>query len=542
MVNRANILIMLALWLFCAPMSNAATTSSITQQGITFNFDAAYEYGQFANGDYWVVGPLTINSMTPAYDGSNNGWIVNPSTLGSEQWFDSELDGFTPASIPSLPYYVDTSTGIKSVIKADSGTDGRDLPLDTVVILTVVPTAPLDNGVNTFRPAYFGTDKTYYYTTDINTSLILSLAPAASGPTIETLTTRYAYTRYMHFVAYGSGAQHRYLHPLNAVSWATTDGYVPDFSHHDMAAYLMMMCNTYTYSEKKPVLIKLLQIGIDTCGAALAGWRPPAAGGHQPGHRLHTAFAATILNIASFKANLEAAASGMWHEDMYLQTSDYISGSYGGLYGEVVSEAAYWNYVMTGSGGRSTKDPYGYIDGGKTWDTYMLIVTPTWGYEALLTRLIPGLVDAWPDSHYTKFNGYATRVMDYGAWAQPDPCAPYTAGGTYGVDYGPDPDDTPAPCILDTDLSYYNSPTDFACTVGQSCGRVPEKHFATKGLDLVSYSNAFADGMWVLYHDYSASDTADPTITACDMPSTTTSTVAVVTGTASDNVGVTSVT
>jgi len=41
-------------------IANAATTNSISQFGITWTFNQQHEFGQFANGDYWVVGPVTI--------------------------------------------------------------------------------------------------------------------------------------------------------------------------------------------------------------------------------------------------------------------------------------------------------------------------------------------------------------------------------------------------------------------------------------------------------------------------------------------------
>lgn len=33
--------------------------------GITWTFDAVYPYGQFVNGDYWVVGPAIIVGINP---------------------------------------------------------------------------------------------------------------------------------------------------------------------------------------------------------------------------------------------------------------------------------------------------------------------------------------------------------------------------------------------------------------------------------------------------------------------------------------------
>jgi hypothetical protein len=38
---------------------------SISQHGVTWFFDKCYQYGTYANGDYWVVGPVTITDINP---------------------------------------------------------------------------------------------------------------------------------------------------------------------------------------------------------------------------------------------------------------------------------------------------------------------------------------------------------------------------------------------------------------------------------------------------------------------------------------------
>src|SRR5688572_12021616 len=64
----------------CSPRLFAAT--SLSQFGITWRFDRDYKTGQFANGDYWVVGPVTILSISPSpveIDGETlNGSMINP--------------------------------------------------------------------------------------------------------------------------------------------------------------------------------------------------------------------------------------------------------------------------------------------------------------------------------------------------------------------------------------------------------------------------------------------------------------------------------
>jgi hypothetical protein len=38
---------------------------SVTQYGITWKFDKSARIGQFINGDYYVVGPVTVIEITP---------------------------------------------------------------------------------------------------------------------------------------------------------------------------------------------------------------------------------------------------------------------------------------------------------------------------------------------------------------------------------------------------------------------------------------------------------------------------------------------
>ena len=49
------------------PLSWAATADHVTQYEITWQFNHTYTVGQFANGDWWVVGPVTITNITPDY-------------------------------------------------------------------------------------------------------------------------------------------------------------------------------------------------------------------------------------------------------------------------------------------------------------------------------------------------------------------------------------------------------------------------------------------------------------------------------------------
>ncbi|NJL71890.1 MAG: hypothetical protein HC888_09930, partial [Candidatus Competibacteraceae bacterium] len=43
----------------------ASEVQSISQYGITWTFDKEYPTGQFITGDPWVVGPVTVVSVSP---------------------------------------------------------------------------------------------------------------------------------------------------------------------------------------------------------------------------------------------------------------------------------------------------------------------------------------------------------------------------------------------------------------------------------------------------------------------------------------------
>ena len=45
---------------------HAERARTITQYGITWTFDKPHTVGKFVTGDYWVLGPVTVVSVSPA--------------------------------------------------------------------------------------------------------------------------------------------------------------------------------------------------------------------------------------------------------------------------------------------------------------------------------------------------------------------------------------------------------------------------------------------------------------------------------------------
>ena len=49
--------------------------STITHNGITWTFSKTVTYGRFVTGDYWVVGPVTVEEVSPS-PRTNSQWIL----------------------------------------------------------------------------------------------------------------------------------------------------------------------------------------------------------------------------------------------------------------------------------------------------------------------------------------------------------------------------------------------------------------------------------------------------------------------------------
>jgi hypothetical protein len=75
------------------PPPGSQKPTSITQYGITWTFSTKVQTGQFVTGDYYVVGPCTITSITPVPGNGRNGSEFNPPLNDSKSGYDSREEG-----------------------------------------------------------------------------------------------------------------------------------------------------------------------------------------------------------------------------------------------------------------------------------------------------------------------------------------------------------------------------------------------------------------------------------------------------------------
>ena len=324
---RGNYLL-IAVLLACLarPLWGAVRQSQISQFGITWMFDKDYSVGQFANGDYWVVGPVTIIQIKPASFEVNsrtiNGSMVNPSPkLGIRQGYDSAMYGrytragnFDPSLNVARPNGRDLSENNPLVLQPDSSLVSTvSMPkadsspqLKTAAVLTVLE-SPAPEG--SFRPPYSGTDKTIRFnSSQLDYTLLVSLKPVPGVPSL-TSVERYFERPWLDHIPGWMGRSH---HPLDNM-----EDYDRDICTREGIGALMLHLN-FTNQQKRTLFVRFVQVGLDNYGVIQDGgrenWR------QDSGRKFPILFAGLALNDPDMKSIGEKSGD-------YAHTAPYGPGN-----------------------------------------------------------------------------------------------------------------------------------------------------------------------------------------------------------------------
>ncbi|MHC4406237.1 MAG: hypothetical protein ACYTG0_41925, partial [Planctomycetota bacterium] len=74
----------------------------VTQHGITWTFEQPARVGRFVNGDYYVVGPLTITRITPSpLWGDEVGEIIDKSSVRESRYPGAQARNGSVLNAPS---------------------------------------------------------------------------------------------------------------------------------------------------------------------------------------------------------------------------------------------------------------------------------------------------------------------------------------------------------------------------------------------------------------------------------------------------------
>ena len=315
-----------------SPPPPPGTDSSISKDGVTWTFSQPVPVGQFVNGDYYVVGPVTITAIDPPPTTSSpyeNGSVVNLPTANSKSGFDSRLNDGTDeswwfdASLRSYPP-IDLKPGdalvssislaqIHSVPEVMRATDMSVSPVASVSVLTVLSAAP---SADAFRPSYCDRSQTIYHANSLQRNLLPSLTPPnpSGTPGLSQFETWY---------------RQPWI-DTNPFLFDAPANYMPSYGQHiafaDSYAALLLMLN-FPAQQKVNLTNYFVQYGIDLYGCLEAGYGWPAFGGHRSGRKLPILFAGLLLNNNGMK-NAWATYPNQFGEDMQTVYINQIPGGY----------------------------------------------------------------------------------------------------------------------------------------------------------------------------------------------------------------------
>lgn len=277
-------------------LCSVASALDIKRGSITWTLVGTPTHGTYVNGDPWVVGPVTITNISPASVSDPrimHGSMLNPKAgVSVKQGFDSDNDvgyddslnvgrpGGNPISAENPLVIVSGS-----LLSSQSITAASQRPqIQEIQILTVVSAPP---PANSFRPPYCGDDKTHRWTkSELDYSALLALAPVANTPNLNTLASKFNSP----WIEINTDAAGRDIHPKsNMPDYGRDMGYL-------ISDALLSLHLNYTPTQKEPLLISIVQYGIDIYGAAVNGGLWQANGGHNQSRKAPMLFAGRLLN------------------------------------------------------------------------------------------------------------------------------------------------------------------------------------------------------------------------------------------------------
>ena len=274
-------------------MANFLTTNTITwtfDKELTLTGAAdTYQYGQYCNDDYWVVGPATVINISP-----DRGSELN---VIATSW-DQGLTGGARNINGTIPRTFQPSSSILTAAGSGncSGVYLSDrMNITYAAVLTIVTTPPPNLS---FRPGYGGLTKTVMGAeADIRYDRLARVTPSSGMPSLSYYTGLFDQVRPSHLSQQATVN----IRPCGqgAVGYGSNNG------GQLSEAVLAANCD-FTAQQKRDLVISLIQQGIDhysvvsnkAPGAAI--WVPN--GGHGHNFKLAIIFAGIVLDNAELMA------------------------------------------------------------------------------------------------------------------------------------------------------------------------------------------------------------------------------------------------
>jgi len=419
-----------------ADAEGPSLTKSVSQHGITWTFDKEVPVGRFVNGDWYVVGPVTVTEIDPKPvqgpdakspddkprdDGkyARNGSALNLPAR-DRMGFDSRmpLGRYDPALFEAPPFALKPGDSLVSTISVEKThvtprmmrpSDKCQVPVKTAAVLTCVAAKVPDD---TFRPSMHDRGNTLYLARNLRRHLLPSVKiPEAARKGQRGLDV---------------------LHKVRPASWDHTDPAIwtrvferpwidvcfdglsspvenmPQYGREISRAVgsgALLLCTDIKAEEKEPLLVNMVQVGIDLWGAVRAGhhgW--PAHGGHGHGRKLLIVFAGYMLNNTDMMNPYRKHPEARFSEDQ--QT----------VYGKCWTGARVMYGGHVGKDGLKGKTGWGLYENlhPKDWPAQIgesyrrCCVSHCWIAEAMAIRLLK-MEKAW---NHPAFLDYCDRWMN----------------------------------------------------------------------------------------------------------------------------------
>ncbi len=281
----------------------ASAAKSVTHYGITWTFSADRLTGTFANGEPWVVGPVSITNINPnpsqslSNAGTQHGSMKNP-IAGTRNGFDSN-----PVMTPATNYDATKNVALSfpiSLVAGDALVSSKTVYqypnfMDTIAVLTVLSAAP---PAGSFRPGPYGTDRTVKFNkSQINYSILKNFAPVSGAPSKAHIESRLPA---LPWFEWGGNFSNALLMPTtNTAAGNGGDGKPSTYGREIASKWgeigLWLNLN-HSQADKEKAMIQAIQCGIDIHSYATNGGSFYHDGGHKCGRKFPVFLAALALN------------------------------------------------------------------------------------------------------------------------------------------------------------------------------------------------------------------------------------------------------
>jgi len=402
---------------------------NVSQYGINWTFQEPVRVGQFVNGDWYVIGPVTIEAIypKPLYGSEipkreldrmdrerkeehrvRNGFMLNPPARMQVAYDSGVRNWFTPSLIQKLPVAMKPGDSLVSTIsmpknlvlgaqlrnKIERGVDDSS-PIRTAAVLTCLDEPqPAD----AFRPAFCDRQQKIYLARNLRRELL---------PTADATKSMPKFQKYIRFTQrpWVGTCFFGFEEPVeNMPQYGLEYGRVVGIS-------ALLLCTDIEPQQKEPLLVNFVQVGIDLGGIVRAGhpgWT--GWGGHGSGRKLPVVFAGLLMGDDEL-ANISNSFPGVsFGEDEQTAYGDCWTGAKVVFTGHSGIDAATRAGRSRGNGWGpyEHEPPSKWKQGQNTSESYRRCCTSVgWVAQALALRLMHA-EKAW---NHDAFFDYVDRWM-----------------------------------------------------------------------------------------------------------------------------------